>query len=110
MTIKRLTLTEANGETDVTQADAATDVRCRIEQEHGRMAPAQAGLAQTYDALGLFPRGTDIRPGADDVKPDEIVVTSPNELTRYRVLSVADEAGTGHHLTAKLLRVGIDSA
>lgn len=106
VTVKRFTIAEVDGEDVPTSADAATGQKCRIEATPGRMTITQTGFAVDYDAMAFFPRKADIRPGADDTQPDEIVVTKPATSERYRVMGVGDEAGTDHHLTAFLKRVG----
>lgn len=108
VTIKRATRTVVNGEfLPGTPAEIATGVKCRIEESHGRSVVLPTGLAVAYHAIAFFRRGTDIRPLATGIEPDEIVVTAPTTGPTYRVLAVADESGTGHHLTAKLERVGV---
>lgn len=105
VTIRRTTKTVGREITD-SVADAATGVACRIEAEHGRMTVGETGNIRDYNAIALFPIGTDIRPDMKDTQGDEIIQTKPATGATFRVLSVGDEAGTGHHLVAKLIRVG----
>jgi hypothetical protein len=108
VTILRATRTTVSGEiVPGTPAEVATGVRCRIEESHGKSVVTPAGLSVAYHAEAIFQRGIDVRPGATAIEPDELLVTAPTTGPRYRVLAVADEAGTGHHLVAKLQRVGV---
>jgi hypothetical protein len=108
VTILRATRTTVSGEiVPGTPAEVATGVRCRIEESHGRSVITSAGLSVAYHAEAFFGRGVDVRPGSTGIEPDELLVTWPTTGPRYRVLAVADEAGTGHHLVAKLERIGV---
>lgn len=107
VTIRRPTMSADDREFVADPVEVATGVECRIEEEHGRMVLTETGLSVKYDAIMLFDPSIDLRPGAGHTEPDEIVQTTPPTGATYRVLSVADEAGTGVYLTAKLTRVGI---
>lgn len=109
-TIQRNTPQNVEGVVTPSLADLATNVRCLVQEELGRVTTGPAGLVLAYDAIGFFPRGTDLRPkgSAASDQPDVVVVTDRrgSSLGTFTVLHVGDEAGMGHHLTAKLKREG----
>jgi hypothetical protein len=107
VTVKRYTRAESNGEIVPTESEAATDVEVRIEEEHGRTMLSESGREEKYHAIALMNFGTDIREerSARDHQYDELIQTTPNTSKRWKVLTVADESGTSHHLVAKLQSV-----
>lgn len=104
VTVYRFTRAEQDGEIVPTEAEHATGVKLRIEEEHGRVFLDQSGVTEEFHAIALIPFNTDIQPDQGE-NYDEIVQTTPNSGKRWKVLTIADESGTSHHLVAKLQSV-----
>ena len=101
-TIRRNTPTNVDGVMTPSWSSVATNVRCLIQEQLGQVQIGRTGNFLQYDAIGFFLPSSGLRPlgsGSDEIA-DQVIVNG----TTYTVLHVGDEAGMGHHHTAKLRR------
>lgn len=106
-TIRRPTKVNDAGIITTTYADAATEVRCLVQEKRGQILGKDAGSLLEYDATAFFLPSTDVRPGAaSDALPDDIHLTGPSSHSgqKFSVVMVADEAGKFRLKTAYLRR------
>lgn len=106
-TIRRPTKVNTDGIITTTFADAATGVRCLVQEKAGQVRGVSAGNVLEYDATAFFLPNVDVRPGAaSDALSDEIHLTGPSSHSgqKFVVLMVADESGKFRLKTAYLRR------
>lgn len=75
-------------------ASVSTGVPFNLQEKSGRWTPSPHGEELTFDAVGYFSPGLDIRPDpASSRQMDRIVLTSPDTGAVYYVLAVLDQVG-----------------
>ena len=80
----------------------ATAVPCLVQEKTGRLVRSVAGREVTFSAIGYFPAGTDLRPGADDRAEGDRITVDQTGAT-YCVQAVDTmPAGRGGYLRAWL--------
>ena len=93
---------DANHETARVATEVATDVPCLVQSQGRNRMTTVHGVTLDWDGIAFFRPGQDIQAKTTDDYPDTITVDS----VQWQVLTVDDAAGQGHHLEARLKRVG----
>lgn len=94
------TLDPVAGESNFTAV--ATDVKCAIQEKGATKKSSVGGRSITFDAVGYFATGLDLRPDSADAAHDDRVRVTGGGL--YYVRGVTDQTGRGAMLTVYLER------
>lgn len=74
--------------------EQGTGVPCSIQEKSGNESTTIGGLKVSFNAIGYFEPGVDLRmKSADNQGADRVVLTSPGTGAVYYVVGVVDQVG-----------------